>query len=185
MLHVWYILSGMSFEYISGKLRSRWTFLDSNGVIIRKSHTALRLLASLNLEHNEIRYCAGGSVMDLMEICQVTLSHKEIAVCARHALLGLQYLHKNKIIHRDIKVKKKRNEFLKRFPTKYFWYVKAANLLLTEKGECKLADFGVSKRLHNTLAKTKTMIGTPYWMAPEVSILAYSGDSFSFILRKD
>ncbi|GAB5360108.1 hypothetical protein AAMO2058_000598900 [Amorphochlora amoebiformis] len=94
-----------------------------------------------------MEYCGGGSVMDLMEVCQLTLNHKEIAVCAKHALLGLDYLHKHKIIHRD---------------------VKAANLLLTEKGDCKLADFGVSKRLHNTLAKTKTMIGTPYWMAPEV-----------------
>jgi len=86
-------------------------------------------------------------VMDMMEICQLTLTWKEIAVCAKHALLGLEYLHKKKIIHRD---------------------VKAANLLLTEKGECKLADFGVSKRLDNTLAKTRTLIGTPYWMAPEV-----------------
>mmetsp|Transcript_18595 Transcript_18595/g.27838 ORF Transcript_18595/g.27838 Transcript_18595/m.27838 type:complete len:382 (-) Transcript_18595:169-1314(-) len=94
-----------------------------------------------------MEYCAAGSVMDLMQICRITLTESEIAVCMKHSLKGLAQLHKSKIIHRDIK---------------------AANLLLTETGDCKLADFGVSKRLTNTLARTKTMIGTPYWMAPEV-----------------
>lgn len=40
--------------------------------------------------------------------------------------------------------------------------------MLTESGVAKLADFGVSVQLDSTLAKRKTVIGTPFWMAPEV-----------------
>jgi len=63
------------------------------------------------------------------------------------ALKGLKYLHSMKKIHRDIK---------------------SGNILLNHEGDCKLADFGVSAELNTTLAKRKTVIGTPYWMAPEV-----------------
>jgi len=94
-----------------------------------------------------MEYCGAGAICDLMAICETTLDENQIAVVMKHSLLGLQYLHKKKKIHRDIK---------------------AANILLNHAGDCKLADFGVSKELANTLAKSKTVIGTPYWMAPEV-----------------
>lgn len=94
-----------------------------------------------------MEYCGAGSLSDLMAICDTTLGEREIAAVMFQSLLGLQYLHKTKKIHRDIK---------------------SGNILLTDDGICKLADFGVSAELSTTMAKAKTMIGTPYFMAPEV-----------------
>ena len=46
--------------------------------------------------------------------------------------------------------------------------IKADNILLNEKGQAKLADFGVSAKLLSTYGSKESVIGTPFWMSPEI-----------------
>ncbi|XP_072840184.2 mitogen-activated protein kinase kinase kinase kinase 2 isoform X1 [Pogona vitticeps] len=100
-----------------------------------------------------MEYCGGGS---LQEIYNATgpLSEKQIAYVCRETLQGLHHLHARGKMHRDIK---------------------GANILLTSNGDVKLADFGVSAELTASVAKRKSFIGTPYWMAPEVAAVEKKG----------
>uniref|UniRef100_A0A8C7PM76 Mitogen-activated protein kinase kinase kinase kinase n=1 Tax=Oncorhynchus mykiss TaxID=8022 RepID=A0A8C7PM76_ONCMY len=50
-----------------------------------------------------------------------------------------------------------------------------ANILITERGDVKLADFGVAAEISASVAKRKSFIGTPYWMAPEVAAVEKKG----------
>lgn len=93
-----------------------------------------------------MEYCGAGSVSDLMKICNKPLREDQIATVCKDVLYGLKYIHSKKRIHRDIK---------------------AGNILLTDEGKAKLADFGVTGQLKEQ-QKTHTVIGTPFWMAPEV-----------------
>lgn len=94
-----------------------------------------------------MEYCQAGSVSDVMLITGIRFSEKMIAEMIASVTLGLEYLHSRNIIHRDLK---------------------AANILVTAQGCVKIADFGVSAVLTEKRPKRKTVIGAPFWMAPEV-----------------
>lgn len=94
-----------------------------------------------------MEYCGAGSMSDLMMKGRHPITEGEIRFLIAQILLGLSHLHSLNMIHRDIK---------------------AGNILLTNEGTAKLADFGVSIELDNAAAKRKSFIGTPFWMAPEV-----------------
>ncbi|XP_022323377.1 mitogen-activated protein kinase kinase kinase 2-like [Crassostrea virginica] len=95
-----------------------------------------------------MEYLPGGSIKD--EITKYgSLTENVSRKYTKQMLEGLAYLHKNVIVHRDIK---------------------GANILRDGNGNIKLGDFGASKRLQTIVSATglHSVVGTPYWMAPEV-----------------
>ncbi|XP_042311564.1 mitogen-activated protein kinase kinase kinase kinase 3 isoform X4 [Sceloporus undulatus] len=100
-----------------------------------------------------MEFCGGGSLQDIYHVTG-PLSELQIAYVSRETLQGLYYLHSKGKMHRDIK---------------------GANILLTDNGHVKLADFGVAAQITATIAKRKSFIGTPYWMAPEVAAVERKG----------
>ncbi|XP_076256599.1 serine/threonine-protein kinase Tao isoform X2 [Rhynchophorus ferrugineus] len=96
-----------------------------------------------------MEYCLG-SASDILEVHKKPLKEHEISAICDGVLRGLSYLHEFGRIHRD---------------------VKAGNILLTENGTVKLADFGSA----SIKCPANSFVGTPYWMAPEVILAMDEG----------
>ncbi|KAI9209858.1 uncharacterized protein BJ171DRAFT_576664 [Polychytrium aggregatum] len=82
-----------------------------------------------------MEYCMGGSCLDLLRPGPIRPDY--ISIIVRELLNGLVYLHRERTIHRD---------------------VKAANVLLDAQGNVKLADFGVSGQISQTLGNRATFV---------------------------
>lgn len=78
---------------------------------------------------------------------EAPMDESVIAFICREVLRGLESLHSIRRVHRDIK---------------------GDNVLLDMDGSVKVADFGFCAELSKRSGKRNTVVGTPFWMAPEV-----------------
>lgn len=100
-----------------------------------------------------MEYCDRGSLTNVATFCECKEPH--IAYFAREVLMALAYMHSQNKIHRDIKTD---------------------NVLLKSDGTVRLGDFGYAAQLGDNADRRKSVVGTPYWMAPEV----IEGKSYAF-----
>jgi len=95
-----------------------------------------------------MEYMGSGCLTEVLEqFDTVKMTEEQISLVCLETLKALCYIHSLHRIHRDIK---------------------SDNILLNEHGEVKVADFGYAAQLTQQQQKRNTVVGTPYWMAPEL-----------------
>ncbi|KAG9090521.1 signal transducing kinase of the PAK [Ceratobasidium sp. 370] len=123
-----------------------------NEILVTRSSRHPNIVNNIDsfLHHDDVwnimEYMEGGSLTDVVTTNLMT--EGQIAAVSREVAQGLEYLHRHGVIHRDIK---------------------SENVLLSLQGDIKLANFQFCARISDLAhLKGSTMVGTPYWMAPEV-----------------
>ncbi|XP_036261360.1 serine/threonine-protein kinase PAK 4 isoform X1 [Molothrus ater] len=128
-----------------------------NEVVIMRDHQHENVVQMYNsyLVGDELwvvmEFLEGGALTDI--VTHTRMSEEQIAAVCRSVLRALAVLHAQGVIHRDIK---------------------SDSILLTHDGRVKLSDFGFCAQVNKDVPRRKSLVGTPYWMAPElISRLPY------------
>ncbi|KNG75424.1 other/NEK protein kinase [Plasmodium falciparum IGH-CR14] len=97
-----------------------------------------------------MKHCKGGDLYHYIQNKKkqnTPIKEKRILIWLTQILTALKFLHSNHILHRDMK---------------------SLNILIDSDKRVRLCDFGISKVLENTLDYANTLIGTPYYLSPEL-----------------
>ncbi|KAJ3407341.1 Protein kinase [Chytriomyces hyalinus] len=141
----------VAIKHMDLRLQNRKELIVNEIMVMKEcgSHPNIVTYLDAYLVHNYLwvvlEYMEGGSLTDVIQ--DATLFEPLIARITFETLKGLSFLHSKNIIHRDIK---------------------SDNILISRHGSVKLADFGFSAQLLSEKERRTSIIGTPYWMAPEV-----------------
>lgn len=129
--------------FVEAKILSR---LDHPNIIkFKEVFIAKKPKYTLNLVTD---YAEGGDLQTALKSRKGKyLSENQILDWFTQICLGIKHIHDRKIIHRDIK---------------------SQNIFLGENGMIKIGDFGIAKCLEWTWQKAATLVGTPYYLSPEI-----------------
>jgi NIMA (never in mitosis gene a)-related kinase len=106
--------------------------------------------------HIVMEFCNRGDLQNLLKKAKeknvACLKESVIWSIGLQIILGLHYLHRKKILHRDLKTA---NVFLSKDESR-------SNYLV------KIGDLGVAKLMDTSTAFANTIVGTPYYLSPEL-----------------
>jgi len=100
--------------------------------------------------HIVMEYCPGGDLGSALKRARErkqTFHEDQILDWFSQLLFAVKHIHDNHVLHRDLK---------------------SQNVFLTENNMVRLGDFGIARVLDHTFEQAKTVVGTPYYMSPEV-----------------
>ncbi|XP_035231974.1 serine/threonine-protein kinase Nek8-like isoform X3 [Stegodyphus dumicola] len=95
----------------------------------------------------EMEYADGGNLAQYLSQMKTPLDEKEILLLFKQIVSAIKHMHDHNILHRDLKT---------------------ANIFLTKDGTVKVGDFGISKMLTTKQGGAMTVVGTPYYISPEM-----------------
>uniref|UniRef100_A0A915K327 non-specific serine/threonine protein kinase n=1 Tax=Romanomermis culicivorax TaxID=13658 RepID=A0A915K327_ROMCU len=93
-----------------------------------------------------MEYLEGGALTDIVTSDQ-KMDEVQIATVCQQCLSALSFLHQKGVIHRDLK---------------------SDSILLSKDGRIKVSDFGFCAQVTPEVPRRRSLVGTPYWMSPEV-----------------
>ncbi|XP_054713786.1 LOW QUALITY PROTEIN: serine/threonine-protein kinase Nek8-like [Uloborus diversus] len=95
----------------------------------------------------EMEYADGGNLAQYLSQMKSPMEEKEILLLFKQIVAAIKHMHDHNILHRDLKT---------------------ANIFLTKDGTVKVGDFGISKMLTTKQGGALTVVGTPYYISPEI-----------------